>query len=616
MVKKPHFILLLITTLTFAQKPEYDFAKAEKDTRRLIYSQPDSALIIIKKTLAQKKGNVHDTVYGNTYALYGIYYGMTGHPDSTIYYQKKALTYLDDYPKNQARALMNLGVGYRNKGDYAASITYINKAIQVHKKLKNEVGIGIGYGELASNYNYMQDYNKSVDYLLKSIAIFKAENRTERLPAVEQKLANTYMAMGNTKFAIDLYRQTLKEFKEIGMLKNYYLTLVNLGDALITTKQYAEAKTVLAEAITGLTKYGDKEMLGICLSKIGALDLKKGNTTGAVANFKKAVDYLYPLKSNWLVGIAGQYINALNEAKNYKEATAVIEKVDKLKIFNRANNSDQVVYKNAAADTYNATNNDKEAIAAYKHTISLMDSIADTKQKEAVRDVQAKFQTELQREKNLALEANNTALQKNITFEKTLMLFYILGSIALIIIILSVLRGTRLKNRLQKEKLKTTEADNVLLQQQNKYEQEFANAQKEIIEEKQRELTSTALRMANYQDGIKEIIEKCDNNATIKVPDIKKELLQLVKQQDYWKQFETRFNSLHPDFSASLTTRYNKLTKNDIEFCSLLKLNLTNKEIASLLQISHESAITKKYRIKKKMEINDDAEFEKLLMEI
>jgi len=48
----------------------------------------------------------------------------------------------------------------------------------------------------------------------------------------------------------------------------------------------------------------------------------------------------------------------------------------------------------------------------------------------------------------------------------------------------------------------------------------------------------------------------------------------------------------------------------------LFKLNLSNKEIASLLQISHESAITKKYRIKKKMEISDDTEFEKVLMSL
>ncbi|WP_413604871.1 helix-turn-helix transcriptional regulator [Flavobacterium rakeshii] len=45
-------------------------------------------------------------------------------------------------------------------------------------------------------------------------------------------------------------------------------------------------------------------------------------------------------------------------------------------------------------------------------------------------------------------------------------------------------------------------------------------------------------------------------------------------------------------------------------------MNLTNKEIASLLQISHESVITKKYRIKKKMNIQEDVDFEKVIMEI
>jgi DNA-binding CsgD family transcriptional regulator len=148
------------------------------------------------------------------------------------------------------------------------------------------------------------------------------------------------------------------------------------------------------------------------------------------------------------------------------------------------------------------------------------------------------------------------------------------------------------------------------------HELEVSNTQRETINEKQRELTSTALRMASFQDNINEIIQKCDSNALSKIADVKKELLQLVRQQDYWKQFETRFNNLHPEFSTALTNKFARLTKNDIEFCSLLKLKLSNKEIASLLQISHESVITKKYRIKKKMEINDDEAFEKLLLEI
>ena len=117
MVKKIHLIILLISALSFSQKKSYDFKAAETESRRLIYNKPDSALTIIKRTLAQK-GDIHDTIYGNTYNLYGMYYGMTGKPDSLIYYMKKSLGYLSNYPKNRARTLMNLSVGYRNKGDY------------------------------------------------------------------------------------------------------------------------------------------------------------------------------------------------------------------------------------------------------------------------------------------------------------------------------------------------------------------------------------------------------------------------------------------------------------------------------------------------------------------
>ncbi|HYD91845.1 MAG TPA: hypothetical protein VEA37_10210, partial [Flavobacterium sp.] len=310
------------------------------------------------------------------------------------------------------------------------------------------------------------------------------------------------------------------------------------------------------------------------------------------------------------------YINLLNSQNNYQKSLEIIDRIEPLKKFKTANIQDQMVYKNAIGDTYKATKNYGEAIKAYENTIAIKDSIAAAEKQSAVEEIQAKFQTELQREKNLMLQENNNALQKAIKTEKTLRLLYIAVSLAIIILILLFLRGYWLKNRLQKEELKAIEAEKNLIKQQHLHEQELTNAQKEIIEEKQRELTSTALRMANYQDSIAEIIEKCENDGFSKVNDIKKELQHLMKQKDYWKQFETRFNSLHPEFANVLTNKYSKLTKNDIEFCSLLKLNLSNKEIASLLQISHESAITKKYRIKKKMEISDDDEFERILMAI
>lgn len=608
----PLLLLLLLCQLNYGQS--YDFKKAELDARKFIYSKPDSALAIIKRTLSQK--SAHDTVYGNAYNIYGMYYGMTGNSDSLIYYTKKSLNYLDGYPRNKARSLMNMSIGYRNKADYRSAIKIIEQALALHEKEGNDVGVAMAYGELASNYNYMLEYDKSINLLLKAIKILKAEKNTKQLVAIKQKLANTYLAKENYKFAIDLYRECLAEFKQGGMTKNYYMTQMNLGEALIQVNDLEGAKKSLSEAIVGLEPFGDKEMLGIGHSKIGNLENTLGNTKKAVASFQKAMDYLVPSGSNRVVRIAGEYINLLNKVGDHKKALEVIALTDRLKKFNSANIQDRMVYKNAVADTYKATNNEKEAIKAYQHTIAIMDSITDNEKKSAVEEIQAKFQTELQREKNLGLEANNKMLQATMKSEQNLMLLYVLVSIAIIVLILLFLRGYWLKAKLQKEELKSVEAEKNMIKQQHEYEQELTNAQKETIEEKQRELTSTTLRMANYQDSINQIIDKCESNVYAKVSDVKKELQSLIKQKDYWKQFETRFNSLHPEFSSTLTNKYSKLTKNDVEFCSLLKLNLSNKEIASLLQISHESAITKKYRIKKKMDIHDDADFERMLMEI
>lgn len=614
MVKKLHLIFLFIGALSFGQEKSYNFKTAEIKARQLLNTNPVAALNIIKQTLAQE--DAHDTIYANAYNLYGIYYGMAGKPDSTIYYLKKSITYLDNYPKIKAKNLMNLAIGYRNKGQYSTSIKLLNEASQLNIKYKNNVGLATAYGELATNYNYMTDYDKSVNYLLKAIKLLKEEKNTKQLIAIKQKLANTYVAKQNYAFAIDIYKECLPEFRAAGAHQNYYLTLINLGDALTHAKDYSAAAKALTEADAGLKSFGDKELTGICTFRKAELEVAQGQDAKATALFQNAIDNLAKAKSIRIIGMGGAFVDFLNNQGNHTKALGVITQIESSKLFKYASREDQLAYQNAIAETYKATNNDKEAIKAYQNTITIMDSITNAQNEVAVQEVQAKFQTELQREKNLLLEANNKSLQQEMETEKMLMILYIFISISIIVLILLFLRGYWLKNRLQQEELKSIETEKNLIQQQHEHEQELTTTQKEIIEEKQRELTSTALRMANYQDSITEIIAKCNSNANININDVKKELQLLMKQKDYWKQFETRFNTLHPEFGNILTSRFSKLTKNDIEFCSLLKLNLSNKEIASLLQISHESVITKKYRIKKKMEINDDAEFERLLMEI
>jgi len=612
---KIYLTILFATAITFAQKPDFDFIKANKDAARLIYSKPDSALVIVKKMLSQK-GSLHDTIYGNSYYLYGIFYTMKGVNDSAVYYQKKALSYFNNYPISKGKSLLKLSIAYRDKADYKMAIKCLNEGLDLAKKNKDNIGIAMAYGELASNYTYMLEFDTAIDYLLKSLAILKAEKNTKKMTPIKQKLGNTYYNKKNYKFAIDMYRECLAEFKQQGNMKNYYITAINYADAFTETKEYGNAKSMLIDAAKGMETIGDKALTGVCYAKIGKIEHRLGHYKQAVANYKKGLSYLIPSRANWVVSMATDYIEILNGQKDYTRAIEVIKSIDSLNIFSTVNLQDRMNYNHAAAEAYDGARDNKKAIAAYRRTIEIQDSISESEKSRAIEEVQAKFQTELQREKNVVLEANNKMLKREMEIEDSRKWLLIIARFSVLTVILLILRSYWLKTRLQKETIKTVEAEKSIIQQHHSHEQELTNAQREIIDEKQRELTSTALRMANYQDAVNEIIEKCNSGSLIKISEVKKELQQLVKQQDYWKQFETRFNTLHPDFGVTLTHKYNKLTKNDIEFCSLLKLNLSNKEIASLLQISHESAITKKYRIKKKMEINDDDEFEKLLMGI
>lgn len=82
-----------------------------------------------------------------------------------------------------------------------------------------------------------------------------------------------------------------------------------------------------------------------------------------------------------------------------------------------------------------------------------------------------------------------------------------------------------------------------------------------------------------------------------------------IQGKNYWQEFELKFTALHPDFLQKLQKAHPILTKKEADFCALVRLNLSNKEIASLIQISYESVISKKYKLRKKLGYKTDNEF-------
>jgi len=80
-----------------------------------------------------------------------------------------------------------------------------------------------------------------------------------------------------------------------------------------------------------------------------------------------------------------------------------------------------------------------------------------------------------------------------------------------------------------------------------------------------------------------------------------RETLQLDKDRDTFQLYVNQNNEM---FYSALREKYPKLTPNEVRLTALIRLDLSSKEIASILNISSKSVEMNRYRLRKKMQLS------------
>lgn len=88
----------------------------------------------------------------------------------------------------------------------------------------------------------------------------------------------------------------------------------------------------------------------------------------------------------------------------------------------------------------------------------------------------------------------------------------------------------------------------------------------------------------------------------------------LSDEQD-WEIFETNFTQVHEVFLKKLKADFPDLTPGDLRLAAYLKMNLSSKEIAPLLNISLRGIENKRYRLRKKLQLDNDDNLTSFLMQ-
>lgn len=171
----------------------------------------------------------------------------------------------------------------------------------------------------------------------------------------------------------------------------------------------------------------------------------------------------------------------------------------------------------------------------------------------------------------------------------------------------------------QKRLLQKTTREFELKELENKQQlMRFRNDKlKEDIENKNRELGISTMNLIKKNEFLSSLKQELENvNDTKNLGKVIKIIDRNLNNNDDWNLFQEAFNNADKDFLKKIKSIHPSLTSNDLRLCAYLRLNLSSKEIAPLLNISPRSVEVKRYRLRKKMELPHESSLSDYILEI
>ncbi len=163
-----------------------------------------------------------------------------------------------------------------------------------------------------------------------------------------------------------------------------------------------------------------------------------------------------------------------------------------------------------------------------------------------------------------------------------------------------------------------------LNEQKKKHEAETSEKKREIKElknqqlqyelrHKSQELASSTMNLIRKNEMLLELSEnilsvsndirakKESFKILTKLSEMEQAIQHNIEKDDHWKKFEQNFDLVYENYLKRLAEEFPMLNTSDKKLCAYLKMDLSSKEIASLLNMSVRSVETSRYRLRKKM---------------
>jgi AraC family transcriptional regulator, chitin signaling transcriptional activator len=166
---------------------------------------------------------------------------------------------------------------------------------------------------------------------------------------------------------------------------------------------------------------------------------------------------------------------------------------------------------------------------------------------------------------------------------------------------------------LEIERIKLASEKAKILKDKELLEEDVIYKSKELVNYtmllvKKRELLS---EMHEQLRGLKEMVKNDPSRQAVN--DLIKKINLNLDSDEYIRVFEANFERVHQEFFNQLKANFHDLTPKELQLCAFVRMNLTNKEIAAILNLSVRGIETARYRLRKRLGMSQEQDMSQFL---
>jgi len=507
-------------------------------------------------------------------------------------------------------SLIQNGIDAMWKKDHVKSLELLTQARNLAEKNRWYKQLFLATNNIGANYYNLLDYGEALNYYLESytIAVKNLEPKYEMI--VLNNIAILYSKEKNYEKANEYFQKAYDIAVENKDVVKTGLYALNLGNVANETGNLKRARAYFNESLPNLVS--QPQFLILSKMAIAENDLLQGNTKQARLSAEELLKTTKDLDYND-VGIS---LLMILSKSHLKENNSMLAKNYASKIFERKPNLEtKISVFELLSEIYYAEKSFDLALSAKDSIIETEGKLNEIKNGKVFENSRVKFEIENYK-KEIALK------ESKIVDERKIFYAVIAGIFIIVFFIILTLRNLSIKHKQRKliaernEQIVTLElekekSDNLLLENMLKEKETTSLLEQERlkneIELKNRKLSAKALYLSGRNDLIEETLLDLS-----KLPVISKEpalvehiktLKNHLKTDNEWDSFITHFEEVNQHFLNNLKIKHPKLNSNDIRFLSYIYMNLSTKEISSMLNITADACRKRKERIASRMEL-------------